>query len=104
MKGSAIIVPLGPDVAGAHAAHRHAARVRRAAQDRRRDIEAVPHWEVRNGLPCVAYCNEEGKLEGLPINDRATLMWWNVLGRRVDDALCGNVVVLVNLPDEPEGE
>jgi hypothetical protein len=62
-------------------------------------IEVVPHWDDHNGEPCVVYCNEEGKLNELPINDRATLMWWNVLGQRVNDVLVGNVVLLVNLPD-----
>ena len=72
-------------------------------------IEAVPHWSHHNGEPCVAFCNEEGKLavhgrEPLPINDRATMMWWNVLGGRPPDGdtLVGNVVLMVNLPDEEE--
>lgn len=65
-------------------------------------IELVPHWEHHNGRPCVAFCNEEGKLHELPVNHRATMMWWNVLGRRVDDVLVGTVVLLIDLPDDEE--
>lgn len=67
-------------------------------------IELVPHWQLYNEQPCVAFCNEDGKGMGLPINMRATAAWYITLGRRVDDVLVGNVVLLVNLPDEDEEE
>jgi hypothetical protein len=67
-------------------------------------IEAVPHWDQHNGQPCVAYCNEEGKLNELPINMRATVAWYRELGQRVDDVLVGNVVLLVNLPDNNDDD
>ena len=52
--------------------------------------------------PCVAYCNEEGKLNGLPVNITATRMWANVLmcaGRietvdEIGDVLVGTIIVL----------
>jgi hypothetical protein len=65
-------------------------------------IEAVPLWEAHNGKPCVVYCAEEGKLRGFKPNYRATKMWWNVLGRMVDDFLVGDVVIVVDLPDRDE--
>lgn len=42
-------------------------------------IEAVPGLKTvtRLGkrLPCAAFCNEEGKLDGLPLNHAATAIW-----------------------------
>ena len=104
MKGQVIIVPADP-----------AQPVRHEPRDKQPDlqelhnilggyIEPVPHWEWHNEQPCVVWCNEEGKLRDLPVNDRATLMWWNVLGGKPPggDYLVGNVVIVVNLPDEDE--
>lgn len=65
-------------------------------------IEAVPYWEAHLGKPAVVYCNEEGKLDGLPLNQRATGLWWSVLGQPVDDVLVGDVVIVVDLPDKEE--
>ena len=48
-------------------------------------IEVVP--SIQKGLSVV--CNEEGKLIGLPINYKAT-----VLHRFGEDPLCGDVVIL----------
>jgi hypothetical protein len=51
-------------------------------------IQGVPDWrtiDVAGQIqPCVAYCNENGKLEGLPLNPAATLAWDAAL-RRVKD-------------------
>jgi hypothetical protein len=48
--------------------------------------------------PCVAFCNEEGKLKGMKTNLRATQMWTIALGRHgipsPTDILCGNVVII----------
>lgn len=63
-------------------------------------IEAVPLWEDYMGDACVVYCNEEGKLHGLPINGRATALWWQKLGQPVDDVLVGNVVLCIGFKDE----
>lgn len=51
-------------------------------------IEAVRPGDI------TIYINEEGKLKGLPINTRATELWWELDERfRGYDVLCGNVVV-----------
>jgi Domain of unknown function (DUF3846) len=65
-------------------------------------IEAVPHWDSHVGTPCVAWCNEEGKLDELPINYRATALWWAHLGQRVDDVLVGNVVLCCGFDQQQE--
>lgn len=42
-------------------------------------IEAVPHFDqIRHGEVierCIVYCNENGKLDGLPFNAAATEAW-----------------------------
>lgn len=38
-------------------------------------IEVVPYWDRFNGVHCVVFCNEEGKLEGLPRNVYMTDKW-----------------------------
>lgn len=57
-------------------------------------IEIVPGFDVYEfegeWRPCVAYCNEDGKIIGLPKNDTATALW---LGSH--DVLVGDVVILV---------
>jgi hypothetical protein len=68
-------------------------------------IEQVPGWVEYLGIECVVYCNEEGKQRGLPVNHRATAIWWEKLGGGVfDDALCGDIVLVVGLPDKDEEE
>jgi hypothetical protein len=64
-------------------------------------IEVVPHFKTLYGKPCVAYCNEEGKLNGLPINHGATALWAAALGASVKlhDVLAGTVVVLTGDPE-----
>lgn len=46
-------------------------------------IETVPYFDhIRvNGerREAVAFCNEEGKVKGLPVNRQATLIWAQVL-------------------------
>ena len=63
-------------------------------------IEAVPQWVDYIGTPCVVYCNEEGKLDELPVNIRATALWWKARGRPADDVLVGDIVLVVGLPDK----
>jgi hypothetical protein len=83
-------------------------------------IEAVPWfttiWTLEDGatVSCLAYCNENGKLENLPYNTRATVAWDAALRRMTDpdgdplypnglndengqatDVLVGNVIVIV---------
>jgi hypothetical protein len=72
-------------------------------------IEAVPGFEsIRIGARgkrerCVAFCDEEGKLKGMPLNEIATTMWiraraptWGQHGlpHFPPDVLCGPVVVV----------
>jgi hypothetical protein len=68
-------------------------------------IEAVPKWQDYMGKPCVVYCNEDGKFRNLPVNKRATGIWWQKLGGgQYDDVLCGDIVLVVDLPDKDDEE
>jgi hypothetical protein len=57
--------------------------------------DAEPGYGPYKGEPCVAFCNEEGKLNGLPINFRATALWHaqepRFIGR---DVLVGPIVIV----------
>lgn len=58
-------------------------------------IEAVPNFNYFGTDPCVVYCNEEGKLKGLTINTRATLLWAACIAPfRLEDILHGDVVII----------
>lgn len=57
-------------------------------------IETVPYWNTHRGLPCVAFCNEEGKLKGLPYNVRANIAWLQERSHDVDDILVGDIIVI----------
>lgn len=68
-------------------------------------IETVPHFDqiTLSGEThtCVALCNEDGKLEGLPLNGAATVLWAEACpglmsddGKRYRDVLTGSVIVL----------
>lgn len=74
-------------------------------------VEVVPYFtgfpdETGALQPCVAMCNEEGKLRGLPINQAATELWHQQLrsnppalgmplaGAKLD-VLVGNVLVIM---------
>jgi hypothetical protein len=65
-------------------------------------IQIVPGWDDYMGKEAVVYCNEDGKLRQLPINQRATALWFAKLGYLGDDVLCGDVVLVVDLPDKDE--
>lgn len=56
-------------------------------------IETVPYFDRYNGEPCVAFCNEEGKLDGLPLNVAATNAWQKLCGCTID-VLVGDVCIL----------
>lgn len=58
--------------------------------------DAVGGWieAVEADSQTTLWINEEGKLEGLPINKRATLLWWTLMpAARGYDVLVGDVVV-----------
>lgn len=71
-------------------------------------IEAVPHFDRMRidgkWRKVAAYCNEEGKLDELPINKQATMLWEAILANqsvklrdekgRYTDVLVGPIVVL----------
>ena len=57
-------------------------------------IEVVPFFVHFQGLDCIALCNEEGKLIGLPINGSATEAWRNQCGGWINDVLVGSVVII----------
>ena len=59
------------------------------------DIELVPYFTRYQGKPCVAFCNELGKLHGLPINERATILWHALEPRFMGrDYLVGPIVIV----------
>jgi hypothetical protein len=59
------------------------------------DIELVPYFTKYEGRRCVAFCHEEGKLIGLPINPRATALWYALEPRFVGrDHLVGPIVIV----------
>ena len=60
-------------------------------------IECVPHFNRYKGEACVAFCNEEGKLDGLVANGLATGAWHYQLekaGVPCHDVLVGPVVIV----------
>ncbi|MGI9251292.1 MAG: DUF3846 domain-containing protein [Pseudohongiellaceae bacterium] len=58
-------------------------------------IELIPAFNRFRGFDCVAFCNEEGKLQGLPVNQVATDFWYRAAGGPHDDVLVGNVLIVV---------
>lgn len=61
-------------------------------------LETVPYFTTYNGNSCLAFCNEEGKLKGLPYNHPATAAWSKAFGDDVvsrGDHLVGNIAVVV---------
>jgi hypothetical protein len=68
-------------------------------------IEIVPFWDQwtheGNTVPCIVYCNEEGKIRKLPVNEEATKQWAHavkatlpdMIGRVLPDILVGDVVI-----------
>lgn len=61
----------------------------------------------REIVSVIAYCNEEGKLERLPINAEATILWRRSLqmqGLVLEDVAVGDVVILMGTPEFMTGE
>ena len=61
-------------------------------------IEIIPHFKTILSRSCVAFCNEEGKLNGLPLNQAANMLWRSNAGHALHDFLCGPVVIIVGSP------
>jgi hypothetical protein len=64
-------------------------------------IETIPYFTHLSAsterYPAVAFCNEEGKLNGLSPNQLATQMWYKTLAEQNKppfDYLCGNIVII----------
>lgn len=57
-------------------------------------IEFIGSFSTYNGKPCIAICNEEGKLHKLPFNSKATLAWDEATGGTYADILVGDVLIL----------
>lgn len=58
-------------------------------------LEVVPFFTVSFlGLPCVAFCNEEGKLENKDVNTFATSIWHDQSPESKRDYLVGNIVIV----------
>lgn len=66
-------------------------------------IETVPGFDTieiaGKRVPCVAFCNEEGKLTNKDANPEATRLWSKAIGRPVGDVLVGNVIVIYGHAD-----
>jgi hypothetical protein len=58
-------------------------------------IELVPYFTKYKGRPCVAFCDEDGKRKGLPVNQRATSLWHALVAAlRGRDVLVGPIVII----------
>lgn len=57
-------------------------------------IEAVKTmWDDDGNAQAILWCNEEGKLQNLPVNRRATALWYSLNRGPTGDTLCGTVIV-----------
>lgn len=52
-------------------------------------IQAAP----QNDDSLTVWCNEEGKNDGLPLNERATKLWTELWGGEIDDVIVGDVAI-----------
>lgn len=60
-------------------------------------LEIVPGLDKFEGKVCVAYCNEEGKIDRLPVNEPATELWAAAYGCPVEalgDVLVGPIAIV----------
>jgi len=58
-------------------------------------VESIPMFDLYKGEHCVAFCNEEGKLKGLPLNAVATGYWWEQRHPHPpNDMLVGDIVII----------
>ena len=65
-------------------------------------IEVIPYFVKYKGEDCIALCNEEGKLNDLPLNTGANLLWFSQRPRPpLTDVLVGDVAIITgdNLGD-----
>jgi hypothetical protein len=57
-------------------------------------IQIVPGFDKYKGKRCVAFINEEGKLDGLPYNEFATTMWMGLVGSLSGDYIVGSIAIV----------
>jgi hypothetical protein len=62
-------------------------------------LQIVPYFKKHNGKQCVAYCNEEGKPQCLPVNIAATNAWAKEVKENtgvgaIHDVLVGDIVIV----------
>lgn len=61
-------------------------------------IEMVPLFNTYEDNDCIVYCDEEGKIKGLPYNQKATMEWIKSqlknYHRTIDDLLFGPIIIL----------
>ena len=57
-------------------------------------LQLIPHFDTYNNKPCHAYCDDEGKIKQLPINEFATILWMTQLPSPIDDVLVGPIVIV----------
>lgn len=57
-------------------------------------IEIVPGITKYDGEEAVAFCNEEGKINRLPMNQKATRAWRDALGFEPGDILVGDIAIV----------
>lgn len=91
MRGVLTIIPVG-DAAVSSKELAAAPRLEELQGGVGGDIETVPYFTRYQGEPCVAFCNEAGKLDGLPVNRRATILWHGQ--RPINDYLVGPIVIV----------
>ena len=95
MKGRIIIIPVDPRTPASSKELAGAPRLEELREGVGGDIETVPFFTTYKGEIAVAFCNEHGKLDGLPVNRRATALWYaqepRFIGR---DHLVGPVVIV----------
>jgi hypothetical protein len=61
-------------------------------------IQMVPYFNRFAGEPCLAFCHEEGKFRGLPVNEPATALWSKATGYPVTqygEYLVGQIAIVV---------
>ena len=59
-------------------------------------LEFVPQFDMYGDKPCVAFCDEEGKIKALAANPRATYLWYACLAPEPfrPDTLHGTVYII----------
>ena len=57
-------------------------------------IEIIPYFTRFEGERCIAFCNELGKQQGMPVNMAANTLWKLQVGAGYPDHLVGPIVIV----------